>query len=188
MTQILVQLGQDKRNGESSPPPIFPVIQGGTNIQFNPKVNFPSFDGTDSKSWIKKCTSYFGLCRILDNQKVDLASLHLKGSAEIWFGSYIMGRKGVTWEEFIVDVCARFRDDLGSKVVEEFNKLQQTGTLDDYLAKFEELKTLILVRTPNTPEVYFLESFIRGLKPAIKPLLRAFKPQNLESAIEQARF
>ena len=121
MTEILVHVGQNKGNGESSPPPIFPVIQGGTNIQFNPKVEFPSFDGTDSKSWIKKCTRYFGLYRTPDNQKVDLASLHLKGSAEIWFGGYIMGRKGVIWEEFIVDVCARFRDDLGSKVVEEFN-------------------------------------------------------------------
>ena len=99
-----------------------------------------------------------------------------------------MGRKGVTWEEFIVDVCARFRDDLGSKVVEEFNKLQQIGTLDDYLAKFKKLKVLILVRTPNMPEAYFLESLIGGLKSVIKPLMRAFKPQNLESAIEQARF
>jgi len=121
MTQILVQLGQDQGNGESSRPPIFPVIQRGTNIQFNPKVEFPSFDATDPRSWIKKCTKYFGLCRIPDNQKIDLASLHLKGFAEIWFGSYIMGRKGATWEEFIMDVCARFRDDLGSKVVEEFN-------------------------------------------------------------------
>ena len=55
----------------------------------------------------------------------------------------------MTWEEFIVGVCAQFRDDLGSKVAEEFNKLQQISTLDDYLAKFEELKALISVRTPQ---------------------------------------
>jgi len=45
-----------------------------------------------------------------------------------------------------------------------------------------------LVTTPNMPEAYFLESFIGGLKPEMKPLVRAFKSQNLESAIEQARF
>jgi len=70
------------------------------------------------------------LCRIHDNQKVDLASLYLKGPTEQWFGSYIWGRTGVTWEKFIVDVFARFRDDLGGKVVEDFNILQPTGTLD----------------------------------------------------------
>jgi len=38
------------------------------------------------------------------------------------------------------------------------------------------------------PEAYILESFIGGLKPAIKPLVRAFKPLTLDLAIEQARF
>ena len=42
----------------------------------------------------------------------------------------------MSWEEFVMDVCARFRDNLDSKVVEDFNRLLQTGTLDEYLAKF----------------------------------------------------
>ncbi|KAJ8446939.1 hypothetical protein Cgig2_026437 [Carnegiea gigantea] len=150
--------------------------------------SFPCFDGQDPKGWIKKCTRYFSLCRIQDEQKVDLAALHLRGSAEMWFGSYIMGRRGLTWDEFIVDICARFKDNLGSKVIEDFNKLCQVGTIDEYLAKFEELRALMLVRTPTMPEAYFLESFIGGLKPAVKPLVRAFNPQTLPSAIEHARY
>ena len=73
-------------------------------------------------------------------------------------------------------------------MVEELNRLQQTGTIDGYLAKFEEVKAFILLRSPNKPKDYLLESFIGGLKPAIKSLVRAFKPQTLDSAIEQARF
>lgn len=85
------------------------------NLQFDPKVEFPSFDGKDPKGWIKKCTRYFGLCRINKDQKVDLVTLLFKGPAEIWFGSYIIGRRHVTWDEFIVDICSRFRDNyLGS--------------------------------------------------------------------------
>ena len=38
------------------------------------------------------------------------------------------------------------------------------------------------------PETYFFESFISGLKPAVKPLVRAFNPQTLSSAIEHARY
>jgi len=69
----------------------------------------------------------------VEDQKVDLAALHLRSQAEIWFNSYILGRRNLTWEEFIFDLCARFKDNLGSKIVEEFNKLTQVGSLDDYI-------------------------------------------------------
>jgi len=71
------------------------------------------------------------LCKIIEDQKVDLVALHLRGWAEIWFSSYILRRRKLTWEEFIYDISARFKDNLGSKVVEEFNKLTHMGSLDD---------------------------------------------------------
>ena len=43
----------------------------------NPKVEFPAFDGANPRGWIKKCTRYFTLCRILDDQTVDLTSMYL---------------------------------------------------------------------------------------------------------------
>lgn len=161
MAQILAQMEHgEPRNEEGRQFVNHGGGNGGSNIQFNPKVEFPTFDGNDLRGWVKKCTRYFGLCRINDNQKVDLASLHLKGQAEVWFASYIMGRRGVSWDDFIVDVCVCFRDSLGVRVIEEFNKLQQDGAVDEYLAKFEELKALMLLRTPTMPASYFLESFI----------------------------
>lgn len=85
------------------------------NLQFNHKVEFSSFDGKDPKGWIKKCTRYFGLCRINEHQKMDLAALHFKGPAEIWSVGYIIGRRNVTWDDFIVDICSRFRDNLAAR-------------------------------------------------------------------------
>ena len=38
------------------------------------------------------------------------------------------------------------------------------------------------------PDSNFLESFIGGLKPTIKPLVSAFNPRSLDDAFEQARF
>ena len=101
LSQILDQL----REVEEPPVRSSPRCNGGDSVQYNPKVEFPYFDGHDPKGWIKQCIRYFGLCKIPDGQKVDLASLHLKGAAEIWFGSYITGRRGLTWEEFVVDLC-----------------------------------------------------------------------------------
>jgi len=70
MAKILAQLEQEKDSGETRYTFVNSDIQGGNVAQFNPKIAFPTFDGTDPKEWIKKCTRYFGLCRIQDNQKV----------------------------------------------------------------------------------------------------------------------
>ena len=60
--------------------------------------------------------------------------------------------------------------------MEDFNCLQQLGTLDEYLMRFEELQALLLVRNPTMHETHFLESYIGGLKPAIKSFVRTFHP------------
>ena len=91
------------------------------------------------------------------------------------------------WKEFIVDVCSRLRDGLGSKVLEDFNQLQHIGTLEEYLTRLEELKELLLVRNPTMSESYLLESFIGGLKPTIKLFVKAFNPQNLYATMEISR-
>ncbi|KAL2928661.1 DNA ligase [Bienertia sinuspersici] len=94
--------------------------------------------------WIKKCNKYFSLCKIHDEQKVDLACLNMVDKAESWMSSYIVVKKNVDWSEFIIDVAARFKDDNGCNVVERFNKLSQTGSIESYIDDFEELRSLML--------------------------------------------
>ena len=102
--------------------------------------------------------------------------MYLVGRAEIWYNGYALTRQNVIWEDFVVDVCARFRDELGSQDVEEFNKLNQTGSIDEYLERFKELKSLMQVRNPLLPADYYVDSFVGGLSPQIKSLTKAFKP------------
>ena len=64
-------------------------------------------------------------------------------------------------------------------MVEDFNKLQQTGSLDEYLERFEELKALMIQRTPALPDVFFVDSFISGLKPQLKPFVKVLNPDSL---------
>ena len=47
-----------------------------------------------------------------------------------------------------MDLCARFGEELGMNVVEEFNKLEQKGAIDDYLDAFENLRSLMIQRNP----------------------------------------
>ncbi|KAL8096191.1 hypothetical protein AgCh_037225 [Apium graveolens] len=119
------------------------------NLGFTPKLEFPKFDGTNPRLWIKKCCRYFSLCKITEDQKVDLASLNMVDKAEYWMSSYLIVRKYVDWSDFVIDVTARFRDDFSYE--------------------------------------YILESFIGGLKPAVKPFVRAFKPNSMAAVVEFAR-
>ena len=137
-------------------------------IPFNPRIEFPFFDGSNPRSWIKKCSKYFCLCKTPPSQKVEIASLYMSGKAELWFNGYAMCRPQMVWEEFVVDVCARFGDELGSQVVEDFNKLTQLGSIDQYLERFEDLKSLMLLKNPTLPPDYFVDSFVGGLSPQLK--------------------
>ncbi|VFQ78679.1 unnamed protein product [Cuscuta campestris] len=123
----------------------------------------------------------------LMEEQVNLASIHLKGRAEIWFSNYGQWRNNICWDEFVMDLGARFNEDDHNDIVEEFNKLCQTGDLEEYVDKFEELKGLLLRKRPNMPQEYFLDSFIAGLKPQIKPFVNAFAPTSVTKAISYAR-
>ena len=156
------------------------------SFKFLHKLEFPSFDGTHPRNSVKKCFRYFVLCKIPESQRVDVASIHFTRKAETWFASYIAVKKQVDWSDFIVDVCSCFKEELGSKVVEDFLKLQQWGSVEAYLGKFEELKSLMLQRTPVLSNDYFIASFIAGLKPHLKPFVKALNPLTLDDAIHFA--
>lgn len=104
--------------------------------------------------------------------------------AEHWMSSYIINRRNVDWSEFVIDLSARFRDEIGVNIVEKFNKVSQIASLEEYVDEFEELKSLMLQRNHILPDSYFLDSFIRGLKPNLKP---TFKPETMSEAIHYAK-
>lgn len=69
--------------------------RGGNRLRFNPKLEFPIFDGNGPRLWMKKCVKYFNLCKVLESQRVDLASMHITSRADSWFHSYIDVRTAV---------------------------------------------------------------------------------------------
>ncbi|KAG8391321.1 hypothetical protein BUALT_Bualt01G0175700 [Buddleja alternifolia] len=91
------------------------------------KVDFPHYDGDNTRTWIKKCNRYFQIVStITEDQKVPLASIHLEGKAELWFQSFMEGRDLPNWLEFISVILERFYDQDPELIVGEFNKLHQS--------------------------------------------------------------
>lgn len=138
------------------------------------------------REWLRKCQKYFLNYQIPDSQRVEMVEMFPEGKADNWFQGVKLERPNLSWTDFCELLCARFASKASRDVVEEFNKLQQKGTVEEYEKKFEELKTLMLLRNPKLDEPYFVSSFISGLKEKIKPMVKMFNPRNLSKAFEVA--
>lgn len=124
----------------------------------------------------------------LDNrQKVIYAALHLDGETDTWYQSTQLEEIDILWTEFARLVCHRFTKGGYEKLEGQFNKLQQRGRVDEYITQFEELKKHMMVQNPSLSELYFVNSFLSGLKDEISSTLYLHKPSSLKDARDKAR-
>lgn len=92
------------------------------------KLEFPHYAGDD--------TQFFEFQGTPEDQKVSLASFHLKGEANQWWQwlnrTYKEGNQKVTWDIFTEELWARF----GPIDCEDFNeavsRVKQSGSLREY--------------------------------------------------------
>jgi hypothetical protein len=112
------------------------------------RIDLSKLHGENPRNWIRKCKNFFKLnYNIPVQQWVELASLYLDGKAKIWFEGFLYaGENLAIWEEFTRALCIRFGN--GENVVEELNKLAQDKSVDEYVERFEELKSLMNALIP----------------------------------------
>lgn len=152
-----------------------------------PQWELPSFEDHEPKVWLRKCERYFYIYRTQDNQKVDAVALYLNGIAETSYHYLVLSRGVVNWVEFKEELISRFDDEVLDDIVEQFNRLSQTGSVDEFLGKFEDLKAQMLVRNPHLYDAHFLSSFVGALKEEITFVVKMFKLATLKLAIEKSR-
>ncbi|KAK6150060.1 hypothetical protein DH2020_017585 [Rehmannia glutinosa] len=154
-----------------------------------PKIEFPRFDGSNPRAWILKCNGYFKLIpNIPDAHKVTLASMHFEGRAALWFQNFSMKQTNLTWSQFLDVVSARFEELKEAKIIAEFNKLKQTGSYNDYVDRFEELKAcMLLINCGEYSEEYFIASFVSGLSDELQSFITMFEPNTLQQTIDLGR-
>lgn len=97
-----------------------------------PKLVFPMFMNDNPRSWVRKCERYFEFYGIKEHQKMELIAMHLDDKADTWFQGYLAEKGMVSWVDFSEEVCKRFDTKGLVDAVEEFNKLVQTGTVEEY--------------------------------------------------------
>ncbi|XP_039044642.1 uncharacterized protein LOC120184185 [Hibiscus syriacus] len=152
-----------------------------------PKIELQFFDGTNPRSWIRKCEKYFSIFVVPELQKLEIAAMYFTGKAEVWFDGYIMKKSRVTWHEFVSDMCHRFADKGYIDVIDEFNKLTQLSSVEEYEAQFEELQPYLLQINPELGDEYFVSSFLSGLKEELKHKVKVLEPKTVAEAARKAK-
>ncbi|XP_027150132.1 uncharacterized protein LOC113750340 [Coffea eugenioides] len=149
-----------------------------------PKLDLQLFSGENPREWLRKCNKYFINYQIPNEQKIAIVEMYLEGKTDRWFQGVRIEKPRLSWEEFGEILCKRFNENGYKDIIEEFNKLQQEGSVEEYQERFEELKPLMLARNSNLDESYFTSSFISGLKEEIKPMVKMLRPTTLSEAFE----
>ncbi|WVZ71682.1 LOW QUALITY PROTEIN: hypothetical protein U9M48_020237 [Paspalum notatum var. saurae] len=111
----------------------------------------------------------------------------MEGNAAQWFQVY-KARQGIgTWAKFVEVVHAKFGVYDYQNAVTEFLDLKQTGTVEEYVAAFEELQFQVAAHNMGMDEVYFVSQFMRGLKPELRYGVHSQMPETVEKAIMLAK-
>jgi len=92
-----------------------------------PKMQFPTFDGSNPRIWIDRCDNYFNIYSISENLQVPAAVMHLEGNAAKWWQAYKQNHTVSTWKNFCQVVQAKFGADDFRTAINELLTLKQTG-------------------------------------------------------------
>ncbi|XP_052201138.1 uncharacterized protein LOC127807380 [Diospyros lotus] len=117
-----------------------------------------------------------------------MAAAYLNDIVDAWYQNWKQAEgPWVSWRTFAEELCGRFGEKNMTDMVEEFNKLRQQGSIEDYLRRFEELRAVIGIAHPSLSETYFVSSFISGLKDDMRSVVKMLAPATVKQAAEKAR-
>lgn len=147
-----------------------------------PPLEFPRFDGSNPKIWIKKCENYFDICAINPEHQVKLAVMFMIGTAAFWLQTIEMDLKKCSWPVLCHAVIERFERDQYNHVIRQFFHINQSGSVAEYVEQFDELVHQILAHDPYFSTSVTTSQFVDGLKSEIKSVVLVHRPKDLETA------
>jgi hypothetical protein len=149
-----------------------------------PKLNFPSFNGeSDPLPWLNKCETYFRGMRTMAEEKVWIASLHLKGVAADWYYALERDHAIPSWARFAEFVNMRFGPPLRTNSLAELKDLRRTGSVEEYQRQF----SVLLCRCDDLSPSQQVNMFTAGLGEPLRTDVEMQTPTTLQYAMSLAR-
>ncbi|GJS57063.1 retrotransposon gag domain, retroviral aspartyl protease [Tanacetum coccineum] len=145
------------------------------------KIDFPNFSGGDPRGWLLKAEKYFRYYQIPDEEKVEIASMHLEGDALDLY-SWLSNGQFIFWEELVQAFTKNFGPAEFQNPDEFLCSIKQTGSVQEYRQEFAKRSS----RVSNWPDHCLLGVFLNGLKDELKSDVRIHKPHTVYSAMSLA--
>lgn len=145
-------------------------------------MDLPMFDGTDPIAWLAQ---YFLVHRTPTSDRVQLALIAMSGAGNVLgamgFAPFCL--HSVESVLFSQELIERFDDSSAINAYGAMHITCQTGTLEDYLALFEER----IAQLPELPPEQYLGMFLGGLNSSIRDRITESDTVNVFTAIRAAR-
>jgi hypothetical protein len=153
-----------------------------------PKAVFPKFDGSNPKVWHEKCEEYFNMHHIPMHLWSQFATIHFKGSAELWLQTYEAQHSDaeISWAELCVAVESKFGRDLYHNAMNDLLQIKQTSEVQEYYDRFQSAMHKVLVHNKSLDDVFFVSKFLQGLNPEIQSSIILHKPRTVDAALSLA--
>ena len=104
------------------------------------KMDFPRYDGkSDPLIFINRCESYFHHQRIMDEEKVWMASYNLEEGAQMWYIQVQTDEGTPSWRRFTELLNLRYGPPLRSAPLAELAECRRTSTVAEYQDRFQAL-------------------------------------------------
>jgi len=104
------------------------------------KMDFPKYDGTkDPLIFINRCESYFHQQRIMEEEKVWMASYNLDDEAQLWYMQVQTDEGTLSWRRFTELLNLRYGPPLRSASLFELADCRRTSTVNEYQDRFQAL-------------------------------------------------
>jgi hypothetical protein len=149
------------------------------------KMDFPRYDGkSDPLIFVNRCESYFHQQRIMEEEKVWMASYNLEDGAQLWYIQVQADEQGTpTWPRFKELLHLRFGPPIRSAPLFELADCRRTGSVEEYQDRFQAL----LPRAGTLTDAQKVQLFTGGLLPPLSMDVRIHNPQTLGAAMSLAR-
>jgi len=152
-----------------------------------PKMSFPKFTGVNPRIWKDKCLDYFHLFNVPEGFWATMASLNMDGQAAKWLQVYKLQVGLGSWHDLITAVETQFGSFDYRDAIGELIALKQTGSLEDYIVAFQDLRYSVSMHNTGLGELYFTTQFVKGLKSDIRGGVQCQVPDSVNRAILLAR-
>lgn len=107
----------------------------------------------------------------------------MNGQASKWLLVYKLQHGLSSWEAFINAVETKFGSFDYTDAIGELIALEQSGSLDDYIAAFQDLRYIVSINNSGLGELYFTSQFVKGLKPELRHGMQCQVHESVKRAI-----